>query len=202
MPETCIFYYLKSRKSFIRLDHATDQKCHFGVIRLRIFKMRWVSVANDHLGPKPLISDSATRRSLWPLECQSNVTSRMPWMTTSDKFQRHSFKVAFKLTAKSVRSHILTLTFLKIALLIKAHMRTWSLEPEPELELPEPYNLPGAGAGAGAAKQFYTEPGRSRSRSQPKMSRLRTPAGMVIWGQIMTSWDQCTFFLITFDWMR
>ena len=34
--------------------------------------------------------------------------SQWPWMTTSDKFQRHSFKVAFKLTAKSVRSHILT----------------------------------------------------------------------------------------------
>ena len=48
----------------IRLGHATDQKRHLGLIRLRIFKMRWVSVANDHLGPKPLISDSATRRSL------------------------------------------------------------------------------------------------------------------------------------------
>ena len=29
-------------------------------------------------------------------------------MTTSDKFQRHLFKVASKLTGKSVRSHILT----------------------------------------------------------------------------------------------
>ena len=56
--------------SFIRLGHATDQKRHLGLIRLRIFKMRWVSVANGHSGPKPLISDSATRRSLWPLECQ------------------------------------------------------------------------------------------------------------------------------------
>ena len=48
----------------IRFGHATEQKRHLGLIRLRIFKMRWVSVANDHLGPKPLISDSATRRSL------------------------------------------------------------------------------------------------------------------------------------------
>ena len=37
----------------------------------------------------------------------SNV-SQWRCMTTSDKFQRHSFKVAFKLTAKSVRNHILT----------------------------------------------------------------------------------------------
>ena len=50
--------------------HATDQKRHLGLIRLRIFKMRWVSVANDHLGPKPLISGSATRRSLRPPQYQ------------------------------------------------------------------------------------------------------------------------------------
>ena len=80
-----------------------DQTRHFVLIRLRIFKMRWVSVAKDHLGPKPLISDSATRRSLWPLKCQP-----VALMTTSDKFQRYSFKVAFKLTFKLVRSHILT----------------------------------------------------------------------------------------------
>ena len=30
---------------FIKLGHATDQKRHLGLIRLRIFKMRWVSVA-------------------------------------------------------------------------------------------------------------------------------------------------------------
>ena len=55
---------MTSRMPFIRLGHATDQKRHLGLIPLRIFKMRWVSFANDHLGPKPLISDSATRRSL------------------------------------------------------------------------------------------------------------------------------------------
>ena len=64
MPETCISYDLNIKESFIRLGDATDQKCHLGLIRLRIFKMRWVSVPNDHLGPKPLISDSATQRSL------------------------------------------------------------------------------------------------------------------------------------------
>ena len=58
------FMIQESRNSFIRLGHATDQKRHLALIRLRIFKMRWVSFANDHLGPKPLISDSATRRSL------------------------------------------------------------------------------------------------------------------------------------------
>ena len=40
--------------------------------------------------------------------CDLSNVSQWPWMTTSDKFQRHSFKVAFKLMAKSVRSHILT----------------------------------------------------------------------------------------------
>ena len=64
MPETCIFYDLNIKEVLFRLGHATDRKFHLGLIRLRIFKMRWVSVPNDHLGPKPLISDSATRRSL------------------------------------------------------------------------------------------------------------------------------------------
>ena len=58
------FYDLNIKKSFIGLGHATDQKRHLGLIRLRIFKMRWVSVADDHLGPKPLISDSTTRKNL------------------------------------------------------------------------------------------------------------------------------------------
>ena len=50
--------------SFHPVGHANDQKRHLGLLRLRIFKLRWVSVANDNLGPKPLISDSATRKSL------------------------------------------------------------------------------------------------------------------------------------------
>ena len=58
------FYDLHIKKVLIRLGHATEQKRHLGLIRLRIFKMCWVSVANDHLGPKPLFSDSAIRKSL------------------------------------------------------------------------------------------------------------------------------------------
>ena len=46
--------------------------------------------------------------------CDLSNISQWSWMTTSDKFQRHSFKVAFKLTAKSERSHILTFDILKI----------------------------------------------------------------------------------------
>ena len=43
------FYDLNIKEVFVRLGHATDQKRHLRLIRLRIFKMRWVSVANDHL---------------------------------------------------------------------------------------------------------------------------------------------------------
>ena len=78
------------------------------------------------------------------------------------------------------------MAFLKIVLLVKAHMRTWSSEPEPEPEPPEPVHfsrsrsrsrsrrtvLLGAGAGAGAE---ILPRSRSRSRSRPKMSRLRIP---------------------------
>ena len=76
-----------SRRSFIRLGHAIDQKCHLGLIRLRIFKMRWVSVVNDHLGPKPLTSDSATRRSLWPLECQPVALDDSEWQISKTLIQ-------------------------------------------------------------------------------------------------------------------
>ena len=65
LPEACIFYELNIKKVLYQVSsYHTDHKRHLGLIRFRIFKMRWVSVANDHLGPKPLISDSATRRSL------------------------------------------------------------------------------------------------------------------------------------------
>ena len=91
-------------------------------------------------------------------------------MTTSDKFQRHSFKVAFKLTAKSVRSHILTFGIFenRIAGLGSCEYSiigagagggagTFCPEPEPEPTNsfysepepePEPECCPGAGAGA------------------------------------------------------
>ena len=39
--------------------------------------------------------------------CDLSNVSQWPWLTASEKFQRHSFKVAFKLTAKSARSYIL-----------------------------------------------------------------------------------------------
>ena len=77
------------------------------------------------------------------------------------------------------------MAFFKIVFLVKAHMRTWSSEPE----LPEPVHfawsrsrsrsrrtvLLGAGAGAGAG-MLPRSRSRSRSRSRPKMSRLRIPA--------------------------
>ena len=81
------FIIWTSRKSFIRLGHATDQKRHLGLIRLRIFKMRWAAVANDHLGPKPLISDSATRRSLWPVQYQPAALDDNEWQISKTLVQ-------------------------------------------------------------------------------------------------------------------
>ena len=82
-------------------------------------------------------------------------------MTTSDKFQRHSFKVAFKLTAKSVRSHLLTFVIFENRI-----AGLGSCED----------SIIGAGAGAGAsgAGTFCPEPEppnsftRSRSRSRSR----------------------------------
>ena len=64
-------------------------------------------------------------------------------MTTSDKFQRHSFKVAFKLTAKSVRSHILTFDIFE--------NRIAGLGSSED-------SIIGAGAGAAGAGTFCPEP--------------------------------------------
>ena len=82
-------------------------------------------------------------------------------MTTSDKFQRLSFKVAFKLTAKSVRSHILTFGIFENRI-----AGLGSCED----------SIIGAGAGAAGAGTFCPEPEpepeppnsftRSRSRSR------------------------------------
>ena len=48
------FYDLNINEVLYQVGHATDQKRHLvQLIRFRIFKMRWASVANDHLGPKP-----------------------------------------------------------------------------------------------------------------------------------------------------
>ena len=105
-------------------------------------------------------------------------------MKTSDKFQRHSFKVAFKLTAKSVKNHILTFGIFenRIAGLGScedsiigagagagagaAGAGTFCPEPEPEPEPPNSFTrsrswsrsrnaTPGAGAGAGADQKCH-----------------------------------------------
>ena len=86
-------------------------------------------------------------------------------MTTSDKFQRHSFKVAFKLTAKPVRSHILTFGIFE--------NRIAGLGSYEDLIIGA-----GAGAGAAGAGTFFPEPEpepeppnsftRSRSRSRSR----------------------------------
>ena len=77
-------------------------------------------------------------------------------MTTSDKFQRHSFKVAFKLTAKSVRSPIFDIWhFWKSYCWFRL---MWGLDHRSRSRSRSRYILPGAGAGAGAAEQFYSEP--------------------------------------------
>ena len=86
-------------------------------------------------------------------------------MTTSDKFQRHLFKVAFKLTAKSVTCHIL-----KFGIFENRIAGLGSCDD----------SIIGAGAGAGApgAGTFCPEPEpepeppnsftRSRSRSRSR----------------------------------
>ena len=95
------------------------------------------------------------------------------------------------------------MAFLKIVMLVKTHMRTWSSEPEPEPEPPEPVHfarsrsrswsprtvLLGAGAGAGAEMLPRS---RSWSRSRPKMSRLRIPGRNA----------KCRFgtYLLVFSW--
>ena len=80
-----------------------------------------------------------------------SAMSQWPRMTTGDKFQRHSFKLSFKLKVKSVRGRLFYIWhFWKInELLVRAHMRTSASEPEPEP--PEPVH-------------FARSQGRSRSR--------------------------------------
>ena len=79
-------------------------------------------------------------------------------MTTSDKFQRHSFKVAFKLTAKSVWSNILTFGIFE--------NRIAGLDSCED-------SIIGAGAGAGAAGAgtFCPEP---EPESEPPNSFTRS----------------------------
>ena len=87
-------------------------------------------------------------------------------MTTSDTFQRDTFKVAFKLTARSVRSHILTFGIFENRVA--------------GLGLCED-SIIGAGAGAAGAGTFYPErepepePPNSFTRSRSR-SRSRNAA--------------------------
>ena len=152
MPETCIFIIWTSRKTFIRLGHATDQKCHLGLIRLRIFKMRWVSVANDHLGPKPLISDSATRRSLWPLECQPVALDDNEWQISKTLIQS-SIQTHGQVSKKSyfdIWHFWKSYCWLRLIWGLDHRSRSRSRSRRSRYILP--------GAGAGAAEQFYSEP--------------------------------------------
>ena len=72
----------------------------------------------------------------------SNV-SQWPWMTTDDKFQRHSFKLTSKLKVKSVRGRLFIFYIFeeKNELLFQVHtpMRTSASEPEPEPEPPKSF---------------------------------------------------------------
>ena len=168
-----------SRKSVIRLGHATaDQKRHFGLIRLRIFKMRWVSFANDHLGHKPLISDSATRRSLWPLECQPVALDDNKWQISKTLIQS-SIQTHGQVGKKSYFDiWYFWKSYCWLRLIWGLHHRSRSrsrrsrsrsrrsryilngagaaeqfyLDPEPE---PEPDCFPGAGVGARADQKCH-----------------------------------------------
>ena len=162
-----------SRKSFIRLDHATDQKRDFRLIRLWIFSNALgIGCEWPFRTYESLISDSATRRSLWPLQCQP--------VALDDEWQ-----ISKTLIQSSIQTHgqvsktsYFDIGIFKIVLLVKAHVRTWSSDPELEPEPPEPVHfarsrsrsrsrwtvLLGAGAGAGAGMLP-----RSRSRSRTKM---------------------------------
>ena len=110
--------------------------------------MRWVSVANDHLGPKPLISDSATLRSLWPLQCQSAALDDNEWQISKtlvqSGIQTHG--------QASKKSYFDIWHFWKSYCWFRL---IWGLDHRSRSRRSR-YILPGAGAGA--AEQFYSEP--------------------------------------------
>ena len=137
-----------SRKYFIRLVHATDQKRHLGLIRLRKFKRRWVSVANDHIGPKPLISDSATRRSLWPLQCQPAALDDNEW------------QISKTLVECSIQTHgqVSKKSYFDIWHFWKSDCwfrLIWGLDHRSRSRSRSRECCPGAGAGAGADQKFH-----------------------------------------------
>ena len=110
--------------------------------------MRWVSVANDHLGPKSLISDSATRRSLWPLECQPVALDDNEWQISKTLIQS-SIQTYGQVRKKSYFDiwHFWKSYFwLRLIWGLDHRSRSRSRRSR--------YILPGAGA----EKQFYSEP--------------------------------------------
>ena len=116
--------------------------------------MRWASVVNDHLGPKPLISDSATRRSLWPLECQPVALDDNEWQISKTLIQSN-IQTHGQVSKKSyfdIWHFWKTYWWLRLIWGLDHRSRSRSRSRRSR------YILPGVGAGAGAAKQFYSEP--------------------------------------------
>ena len=114
--------------------------------------MRWASVANDHLGPKPLISDSATRRSLWPLQCQPVALDDNGWQISKTLIQ----------SSIQTHGHVSKKSYFDIWHFWKSYSwlrPIWGLDHRSRSRSRSRrsrYILPGAGAGA--AEQFYSEP--------------------------------------------
>ena len=143
------FYYLDINEVLYQVGHATDQKRHLVLIRFRIFKMRWASVANDHLGPtKPLISDSATRRSLWPLQCQPVALDDNEWQISKTLIQS-SIQTHGQISKKSyfdIWHFWKSYSWLRPIWRLDHRSRSRSRSRRSR------HILPGAGAGAGAAE--------------------------------------------------
>ena len=146
----CIFYDLNINEVLYQVSHATDQKRHLVLIRFRIFKIRWASVANDHLGTKPLISDSATRMSLWPLQCQPVALDDNEWQISKTLIQ----------SSIQTHGHVSKKSYFGIWHFWKSYSwlrPIWGLDHRSRSRnrsRRSRYILPGAGA----AEQFYSEP--------------------------------------------
>ena len=157
LPVKCTFMIWTSRKSFFRLAQTTlTRNAISGWFAFRAFGyLNALGIGcNDHLGPKPLISDSATRRSLWPLQCQPVALDDNEWQI-SKTFIQSSIQIHGQVSKKAyfdTRHFWKSYCWLRLIWVIDHRSRSrsrsrWSR-----------YILPGAGAGAGAAEQFYLEP--------------------------------------------
>ena len=118
--------------------------------------MRWVSVVNNHIGPEPLISDCATRRSLWPLQCQP-VAMDDEWQISKTLIQS-SIQTHGQVSKKSyfdIWHFWKSYCWLRLR-----YMRTWSSESEPE---PEPVHFARSRSRSRSRRTVFS---RSRSRSR------------------------------------